>query len=307
MNPPTHFLQLTDHGPDFVREVLDRAASLRSDLRSGKASSLFAGKTLAMIFEHPSLRTRVSFEVAMTQLSGHAIYLAPADIGLNTREPAGDVARVLGSMTDCVMARVRSQSTLNDLAATCPVPVINGLSDLAHPCQALADLLTMRDAFGSDLAGRRVCYIGDANNVFRSLAVACGMVGVSVVGCSPDGYALPADEAERLRRQVSSLDLTLVADPQEAVKACDVLYTDVWASMGQEAEREKRLAAFAGYGITGALLAAAEPDAIVLHCLPAHRGEEIDADVMASPQSRIFEQAENRLHAQKGLLAMLMA
>ncbi len=279
---------------------------LRKELREqGSNRPILERKTLAMIFEHPSLRTRVSFETAMTQLGGHAINLQPTEIGLNTREPAGDVARVLGGIVDGIMARLRDQSTLDDLAVGASVPVINGLTNHAHPCQALADLLTLRDAFG-DVAGRRVCYLGDANNVFRSLAVACGLTGIEIVCCSPDTFGPSADEVERLKRQVGGMTLDVIPRPSDAVAGCDALYTDVWASMGQELEATDRLKAFDGYAIKGDLLRLANDGAIVLHCLPAHRGQEIDAKVLESPQSRVFEQAHNRLHAQKGLLAVLL-
>ena len=302
-----HFLQLTDHDAAFALRVLDRAEALRKELREqGKNTPVLERKTLAMVFEHPSLRTRVSFETAMTQLGGHAINLQNDEIGLNTREPAGDVGQVIGGMVDAIAARLRKQETLVDLAAGCPVPVVNALTDLAHPCQALADLLTLRDVFGPDLEGRRVCYVGDSNNVLRSLIAGCGMAGVSVVASSPDGYQLSDEDAARLRQQVPGLDLTVEKDPAKAVDGCDAIYTDVWASMGQEAEKAERLKAFEGYAVSMDLLGQAKDEAIVMHCLPAHRGEEIEAEVMDSPRSQIFPQAHNRLHAQKGLLATLL-
>ena len=260
-----------------------------------------------MIFEKPSLRTRVSFETAMTQLGGHAINLQPAEIGLNTREPAADVARVLGGMVDAIMGRVFDHGVLRELAAASPVPVVNGLSDLAHPCQALADLLTLRDAFGR-LDGLRVAYVGDANNVLRSLAVGCGLCGVEVVACAPDGYTLTQLEQDRLRTQVPGLKLSCHSDPREAVAGADAIYTDTWVSMGQEQEKARRIEAFVGYQVDGDLLdATGKADtAIVLHCLPAYRGLEISDAMMASPRSRVWAQAHNRLHAQKGLLAVLL-
>ncbi len=306
---PTHLLQLSDHDPAWVARVLDAAESLRREHREAGANRpILERKSLAMIFEKPSLRTRVSFETAMTQLGGHAINLQPAEIGLNSREPAGDVARVLGGMVDAIMARVFDHNVFDDLAGASAVPMVNGLSDLAHPCQALADLLTLRDAFGT-LDGLRVAYVGDANNVLRSLAVGCGLMGVDVVACSPDGYDLSAEERERLARQVPSLSLTCLSDPREAVAGADAIYTDTWVSMGQETEKARRVDAFRGYQVNADLLNATGKagEAIVLHCLPAYRGLEISEELMASPRSRIFEQAHNRLHAQKGLLAVLLA
>ena len=305
---PTHLLELSDHDAPWVARVLDVAETLRSELRDeGKNRPLLERRTLAMIFEKPSLRTRVSFETAMTQLGGHAINLQPAEIGLNSREPAGDVARVLGGMVDAIMARVFDHRVFADLVGTSPVPVINGLSDLAHPCQALADLLTLKDVFGR-LDGLRVAYVGDANNVLRSLAVGCGLMGVEVVACSPDGYCLTADERERLAAQVPGLTLTCESDPKQAVAGADAIYTDTWVSMGQEQEKARRVEAFAGFQVNADLLAATgkADEAIVLHCLPAYRGLEVSDDLMASPRSRIFEQAHNRLHAQKALLTVLL-
>ena len=300
MSNVTHFLQVTDHDADFVRRVLDRAAALRDD-----PQPVLERQTLAMVFEKPSLRTRVSFEVAMTRLGGHAINLQPADIGLNTREPARDVARVLSGMCDVIMARVFDHATLNDLAEAATVPVINGLSDLAHPCQALADVLTIRDSFG-DLEGRRVAYVGDWNNVSRSLAAVCGLLGMPFVTCGPDGYEANAHGLARLREEVPGLDIVAERDPRKAVEGVDVIYTDTWTSMGQEAEKQKRIADFAGYCVDENLVAAAKSEAIVMHCLPAYRGQEISAGVMESSQSRVFPQAHNRLHAQAGLLAVLL-
>ena len=303
-----HFLQITDHPKEFLADVLSHAVRLREELRrDGVNRPVLARRTLAMIFEKPSLRTRVSFETGMTQLGGHAINLQPAEVGLNTREPAKDVARVLSGMADAIMARVFDHATLDDLAAASAVPVVNGLSDLAHPCQAMADLLTIRDEFGEDVAGRRVVYVGDANNVLRSLAAVCGRFGLPVVACCPDGYALADADLSRLKEQVPTLDYTATSDPRGAVSAADVVYTDTWTSMGQEAEKAARMRAFAGYQLDAALLNHAPPHAIVLHCLPAYRGLEISDDVIEGGRSRVWAQAHNRLHAQKGVLATLLA
>ena len=294
--PATHFLTLLDHDSAWLGRVLDRAADLRDELRrEGANRPILARMSLAMVFEKASLRTRVSFEAAMTQLGGHAINLQPAEIGLGTREPAGDAARVLGGMCEGIMARVYDHVTLEQLALASPVPVINGLSDRFHPCQSLADILTLRDAFGRDLDGRRMAYVGDANNVMRSLAVACERVGVSFIACCPQGYGPGEGDGVEVEH-----------DPRRAVEGADAVYTDTWTSMGREAERAARIEAFAGYTVTGELLALAKPQAVVLHCLPAYRGLEIAADVLEGPQSRVWEQAHNRLHAQKGLLAMLL-
>lgn len=295
MTPP-HFLTIAEQSPEFLGTVIANAEAIRKELRNdGTNADQLQAMSLAMIFEKPSLRTRVSFEVAMTQLGGHAINLQPAEIGLGDREPVADVARVLSGMADGIMARVFSHATLEELSAASTVPIVNGLSDRAHPCQALADVLTMRDAFGPDLRGRRVAYVGDANNVMRSLAAICTVYEVDFVASGPTAY-LPDDSGVSIER-----------DPQAAVAGRDVIYTDTWTSMGQEAERQARLAGFDGYAVTPELVALAKPEAIVLHCLPAHRGEEIAADVIDGPQSRVVRQAHNRLHAQKGLLATLLA
>ena len=301
-----HFLQITDHDSAFLASILDSAVELRGELKkTGRNRPLLAGRTLAMIFEKPSLRTRVSFEAGMNQLGGSAINLQPAEIGLNTREPAKDAARVIGGMCDAIMARVFEHSTVEDLARHSPVPVINGLSDLAHPCQAIADLLTIRDEFG-EVAGRRVTYIGDANNVMRSLAAICGLFAMPFTACCPRGYGPERSDLTRLMQQVPKLDLTVEPDPRAAVVRADVIYTDTWTSMGQEAEKARRIADFAGYTVDERLLASAPRHAIVLHCLPAYRGLEISEEVMEGPRSRVFPQAHNRLHAQKGLLVSLL-
>jgi ornithine carbamoyltransferase len=301
-----HFLQISHHEAAFLRSVLREAVTLRNQLRTaGRNDPVLLGRTLAMIFEKPSLRTRVSFEAGMNQLGGSAINLQPAEIGLGIREPAKDAARVIGGMCDGIMARVFAHQTAEDLARHSPVPVINGLSDLAHPCQALADLLTIQDEFG-EVAGRRVVYVGDANNVMRSLAAICGKFEMPFIASCPSGYG-PADEdVARLRRQIPQMEFDLNPDPRAAVARADVIYTDTWTSMGQEAEKARRIADFAGYTVDDRLLASAPKHAIVLHCLPAYRGLEISDEVLEGPRSRVFPQAHNRLHAQKGLLSVLL-
>ena len=248
-----------------------------------------------MLFEKPSLRTRVSFETAMLRLGGHALNLRPDEVGLGTREPPRDVARVLGGMVDGIMARLFAHGTLTELAEHSPVPVINGLTDHSHPCQALADALTLIERFG-DLSGITVAYVGDGNNVARSLAVVCDKLQASFRCCTPAGYELDAG-----RTPVEAF-----TDPVAAVKDVQVVYTDTWTSMGQEAEKAKRIADFAGFEVNDALLQHAAADAVVLHCLPAYRGSEISDAVMESDRCLAFPQAHNRLHAQVAVLATLL-
>lgn len=290
-----------------LSEVLDRAAQLKQRQRAGEATPVLAGKTLAMIFEKPSLRTRVTFEVGMRQLGGGAVNLAPADIQLGVRESVPDVARNLSRWVDGIMARTFAHQTVVDLAATASVSVINGLSDWEHPCQTLADLLTVREHLGR-LEGARIAWVGDGNNVLHSLLLAAGKLGISVAAATPAGYAPAADVVRRAQALASrtGATITLTIDPLEAVGGADIIYTDVWVSMGQEAERGQRLRDFAGYQLNTALLRAAGGRAKVMHCLPAHRGEEITDEVLDGPSSIVLDQAENRLHAQKGLLALIL-
>jgi ornithine carbamoyltransferase len=285
--------------------MLRRASALR-----GTRSNLLAGLTLACLFEKSSLRTRVSFEQAMRRLGGTAMTLMPFEIGIGQRESPEDIARVLAGMVDAIMARVASHETLERMAAVSTVPVINGLSDLAHPAQALADVLTLCDEFSpgnpEGLRGRTVTFVGDGNNVARSLAVACGKLGMTFVMSGPTGYALGADWLESARARVPSLDLRLEPDPARAVAGADAIYCDTFVSMGQESERSRRIAAFEGYQVNARLLGSAPAHAIVMHCLPAHRGEEITDEVIDGPRSRVFQQAHNRLHGQMGLLAEVL-
>lgn len=291
---------------EFLRHALDVARRLKTQHReTGKNDPLCAGKALAMIFEKPSLRTRVSFETAMVHMGGAALYIAPAEIGLGTRESVPDVARVLSGMVDGIMARVFEHEKLLGLAKYASVPVINGLSDYSHPCQAMADLMTAEEHFGK-LNGLTLAYIGDGNNVARSLMVACAHFGVKFRIATPPAYALDKETVDRIMGQTPTLDFVSTQDPALAVRDADIIYTDTWVSMGQEAEKAKRLPVFAPYQINAALLAAAPKHAVVMHCLPAYRGVEITDEVIDGPQSLVFEEAANRLHFQKGLLACLL-
>lgn len=301
-----HFVSIAEHSPDVLRHVLDVAKRLKKQLKdTGRNDSILVGKTAALIFEKPSLRTRVSFTQAMNQCGGQAITLTNEEIGLGKREPVKDVARVLSGMCDAIVARTFEHEKVIELAKHASVPVVNALTDYSHPCQALADLMTVEEHFGK-LTDLTMAYIGDGNNVARSLAVACGKFGVRFVCCTPGGYGLPADDMDRIMAQVPDMDFTTTNDPQDAARGADVLYTDTWVSMGQEAEKQQRLRDFSGFQINADLLALANDHAVVLHCLPAYRGLEITDDVMEGPKSLVFQEAENRLHAQKGLLAVLL-
>lgn len=301
-----HFVSIAEYPPDFLYHLLDVAKRLKKQLKStGRNDPLLAGKTLAMIFEKPSLRTRVSFAVAMHHLGGMGMVLSREEVGLGVREPVKDVARVLSGMCDGIMARTFEHQKIKDLAAYATVPVVNGLTDYSHPCQAMSDILTCQEALGS-LEGRTMAYVGDGNNVARSLSVACGKFGMRFILACPPAYELPSDDMDRIMAQVPTMDFETTHDPLDAVKEADILYTDTWVSMGQEQEKQQRVKDFAGFAIDERLLAAAPKHAIVLHCLPAYRGLEITDGVMEGKQSRVFDQAENRLHFQKGLLAVLM-
>jgi len=301
------FVTLSDWSTQQLRHVLDVAHKLKREYRAiGRNEAMLAGKTLAMIFEKPSLRTRVSFATAMAQLGGAALLLRQEEVGLDTREPVKDVARVLASMCDGIMARTFEHQKVVDLAKWSSVPVINGLTDYSHPCQAMTDLMTVEEHFGS-LAGRTLAFIGDGNNVARSLSVACGKFGMRFIIAAPKSYQLPTEDVDEVMSLIPEMDYIVTQDPFEAARQADVLYTDTWVSMGQEAEKARRLHDFTGYCVDENLLAVAPRHAIVLHCLPAYRGLEISDAVMEGPQSKVFPQAENRLHFQKGLLAVLMA
>jgi len=301
-----HFLSIADASTDQLKHILAVSKKLRDKRDASKANTpVLAGKTLAMLFEKPSLRTRVSFEQAMIELGGHAIVMGQ-EVGLGKREAVSDVAKVLGGMVHGVAARVFEHQKLIDLAEYAGVPVINMLSDESHPCQALADIMTLQDEFGADLAGRSVAFVGDGNNVARSVAILCGKLGVRFVLASPQTYAFSKETEKQVRAAVPELDLLITHDPIEAVKGVDAVFTDTFISMGQEAEKQARLEAFKGYQVNDRLLSLAADHAVVLHCLPAYRGVEITDEVMDGPRSRVFPEAHNRLHAQKGLLAVLM-
>ena len=301
-----HFIQVDDHGPDWLSGVLDLARRLREARRAGQWLDVLRDRTLAILFEKPSLRTRVSFEQAMNELGGRAICLQQTEVGLGSRESPADVARVLSGMVDGIAARVFEHEKLLRLAEHSAVPVLNALSDHSHPCQAVADVLTMQDEFGCDLRGRTLAFIGDGNNVARSLARAAAMLGMRFVLASPPGYELEGSLFEELRARYGGADLSMTYDPTEAARRADALYADTFISMGQENQKDAKVKEFAAYQINAGLLKRAPSHAIVLHCLPAYRGVEITDDVMDGPRSRVFPQAHNRLHAQKALLTRLM-
>jgi ornithine carbamoyltransferase len=287
--------------------ILRVASRLKDEQRTGTPHRVLQGKTLAMIFQKTSTRTRVSFEVGMDQLGGHALFLSSNDIQLKLGETIHDTAKVLGRMVDGIMARVYAHSDVEDLARWSGVPVLNGLSDLLHPCQALADLLTIQEKKGR-LAGLQLAYVGDSNNVTHSLLEAGAKVGMHVRVGSPAGYQPQPAMLERTRAVArrTGARLEVTEDPHAAVAGADVVYTDTWASMGQEAEHEARVRVMRPYQVNARLVADADPDCIFLHCLPAHRGEEVTDEVIDGPHSAVFDEAENRLHAQKALLALLL-
>lgn len=303
MKKKLDLVSLSDLTPNQVQRVLRHAA----EMKKGKGDRPLQGKSVALLFEKPSLRTRVSFDVAVHQLGGHPIYLSPEEVGLNKREPVEDVARVLSRYVDAIVARTFAHADVEKLARYASVPVVNGLSDGEHPCQALADLLTIQEKT-CGLEGRVIAHIGDGNNCAASLAIGAAMVGAVFRIASPPGYALPEHIVRKVKALASETrdSFQALEDPREAVRGADVVYTDVWTSMGQEREREKRRAAFVGYQVTEALLARAKRNVIFMHPLPAHHGEEVAAGLLDHPASVVFDQAENRLHAQKAVLVELL-
>jgi ornithine carbamoyltransferase len=296
-------LTLAEFAPGEVRLILDEALKLKMLRRSRIPFRPLFGKTLAMVFQKPSNRTRVSFEVGMYHLGGHALPLSPQEIQIGKRETPSDTGRVLARYIDAIMVRTFDHEELEELAAAADVPVINGLSDSHHPCQALADLLTVREELEA-LEGVKITYVGDGNNVAHSLALSCALTGTELTISHPPGHG-PDPRVIELAAELGDAP-TLTEDPQEGVAGARVVYTDVWASMGQEAEAKERKKLFMPYQVNEELMRRAAPGAIFLHCLPAHRGEEVTAGVIDGPQSRVFDQAENRLHAQKALLYLLL-
>jgi ornithine carbamoyltransferase len=295
---------MSDLSPSETGQVLDRAAAFKKGHRSGALD----GRTAVLLFEKPSLRTKLTFDIAVHELGGHPVYMAPQEVGLGKREPVRDVARVISRVADLAIVRTFGHRTLSEFAAASTIPVVNALTDAEHPCQVLADLLTIREHLGQ-IKGATVAYIGDGNNVAASLALGLAATGGHLVIASPTGYELPEEFAGRAmeigRRTGGSL--TLLRKPAEAVRNADIVYTDVWTSMGQEAETAVRLKAFQGYQVNPALLDIAKPGVKFMHDMPAHPGEEISEGLMDDPRSIVFDQAENRLHAQAGLLEFLFS
>ena len=299
-----NLLSIADLSPQQVQEVLHRAAAFKQST----ASDALAGRSVALLFEMPSLRTRVSFDLAVHQLGGHPLYLGPDEVQLGKREPVADVARVLERYVDAIVARTFAHATLVELAASASVPVINALSDTEHPCQALGDLLTIQEHTGR-LQGLTIAFIGDGNNVAASLALTAASVGASFAIASPRGYGLPPTVLATAQTRAAQHQAAVrqVATPQEAVQGADVIYTDVWVSMGQQDQAQQRRKAFQGYQVGPALMKLAQAQALFMHPLPAHNGEEIAEGMLEHAQSVVFDQAENRLHAQKAVLELLLA
>lgn len=297
-----HLLKMLDLSREDIIDILNFADQLKYELKNGIKHDILAGKSLGMIFQKASTRTRVSFEVGMYQLGGQALFLSNRDLQIGRGEPIEDTARVLSRYLDGIMIRTFEQSEVETLAEVGSIPVINGLTDFSHPCQVLADLMTIREIKGT-LQGLKMCFIGDGNNMMNSLIVGGLKVGMSVNVACPEGYE---PDASVIEFASGTEEFNMMRDPMSAAKGADVVITDVWASMGQEQEQAKRQQAFKGYQVNDELMENAAPDAIVLHCLPAHRGEEITASVFEKHASSIFEEAENRLHAQKAVMAKLM-
>jgi ornithine carbamoyltransferase len=298
-----HVLTLLELASSEIQQIFAISEELESQLQRGLREPLLAGRVMALLFEKQSLRTRVSFEAGMAHLGGSSLFLG-ADVGWGKRESIADFTQVLSQYVDYIVFRAKDHDEVEEMARHATCPVINGLSDQAHPCQALADLYTLQQLKGA-LEGKQLAYIGDANNVARSLAVACGKLGVRFAIASPPGYQFDESFVAQLHDALPKLELLQTTDPVEAVRETDAVYTDVWASMGQEAEQTQRAKVFADYQVNAALMGQAPPDASFLHCLPAHRGEEVTDAVIDSPQSAVIRQAANRMHVQKGLLVWL--
>jgi ornithine carbamoyltransferase len=302
-----HFLSLADHNKKELITLIDTAVVLKQERKeTGRNKAVLANKVLAMVFQKPSLRTRVSFDMAMRHLGGDALYLSPNEIGLGKRESIADVSRVLSGYVDAIMARVFDHAHILELARYASIPVINGLSDFNHPCQAMADILTLYEHFQS-FDGLKMTFIGDGNNVAVSLLFAAVKFGFNFTIATPEGYELPQNVIQQAQSlNDSNVEIAQTHDPQAAVQGTHVIYTDTWVSMGQEEEIKKREAVFPPFQVNKALVDLASDDVIVLHCLPAHRGQEITDEVADGPYSRIFEQAENRMHAQKAIVLSLL-
>ena len=302
-----NFLAIADYAPETLQSLLNSAIALKEERQDGGNEPILKDSVLAMIFQKPSLRTRVSFDMAMRQLGGDALYLSPQEIGLGKRESIADVARVISGYVDIVMARVFAHEHVEELAHWASIPVINGLSDFNHPCQAMADALTIYETYGT-MEGINVTYVGDGNNVAVSLMHVCTKLGANFTIANPEGYEMPEDavQAGREFARESDSTITLLNDPHEAVQDADVIYTDTWTSMGQEEEARKRAEVFPPYQVNQELVAEAKKNVIVMHCLPAHRGEEITDEVADGPHSKLFPQAHNRMHAQKAILVHLL-
>lgn len=300
-----HLTSLFDLTSPEVREILHLAAELKAETRAGERKPYCTGRIVTQVFEKPSLRTRVSFEAGISQLGGTGIFLTGAEAGLGGRETLEDISRVLGGYSDLIVLRTFSQQLIETVAQHAGCGVVNALSDDFHPCQALTDIMTLEEHRG-DARNRHVVYVGDGNNVARSLALICGHVGARFTVAAPAGYWLDETFLQQAKSRFPQLELQQTTDPQAAVAGADVIYTDVWASMGQEAEKEQRARDFQGFQVDTALLDAAGPDALFMHCLPARRGLEVSAEAMEDSRSIIFDQAENRMHLAKGLILWLL-
>jgi ornithine carbamoyltransferase len=300
-----HLLELWDWTADEILDLLKEASRLKKAHLRGKNKPSLQGHVLGLIFEKPSLRTRVSFQAAIAQLGGSSIFLSGPEVGLGSRETVPDFARTISNYVSAVVLRTFKHETVEDFAAHAACPVINGLSDYCHPCQALGDLLTLQEHCGP-IEGRTLVFVGDGNNVARSLAIGCGKLGIHFILAAPEGYGFDEPFLKHYRRAVPNGDLQQTSDPKKAVRAADVIYTDVWASMGQESEHEQRRRKFARFQVNAELFKLAPAQARFMHCLPAHRGEEVTSDILDSDRSIVFDQAGNRMHAQKALLELLL-
>jgi ornithine carbamoyltransferase len=300
-----HFIDLLDLSKEEIAFLLHETGRLKSAYQRGERTPALLGRVLGMVFEKPSLRTRASFQAAMAQLGGSSVFMTGHEAGLGSRESVPDFARVMSQYADAIVLRTYSHRTVEEFASYSSCPVINGLSDYHHPCQALADLFTLQEVFG-DVAERTLVFVGDGNNVARSLAICCGKLGVNFILAAPEGYGFDEPFLQSYAQRLPEGKLLQNGTPDHAVSNADVIYTDVWTSMGQEAERDRRQSSFAPYQVNQSLLALAPAHARIMHCLPAHRGEEVTSDVLDGERSIVFQQAGNRLHAQKALLLWLL-